>query len=220
MNHRVRTDLIGKRFGRFVVLEFSHINKYRNTEWKVRCDCGSELVQSRSSLTSGHTKSCGCLSLEGNAKKLAKIAEGRRAAARLRLASGLKKCAKPDCKEANPQPLESFAYSGKHADRKQPWCKGCYANNSQRHRRLNLSPEARDLLVSGQGNACASCGESFNNRRYHVDHDHSTGVIRGVLCAQCNMALGLLGDSPERISRLLDYTTKHRQLKLLKGGKG
>jgi len=38
-----------------------------------------------------------------------------------------------------------------------------------------------------------------------IDHCHKTGSVRGVLCTQCNMALGLLGESPERILGLFVY---------------
>ena len=38
-----------------------------------------------------------------------------------------------------------------------------------------------------------------------IDHCHATGVVRGVLCTQCNMALGLLGESPGRILGLFVY---------------
>lgn len=39
----------------------------------------------------------------------------------------------------------------------------------------------------------------------HIDHDHQTGKVRGVLCSRCNMALGLLHDSPATLARLIEY---------------
>jgi Recombination endonuclease VII len=39
----------------------------------------------------------------------------------------------------------------------------------------------------------------------HVDHDHATGAVRGLLCSDCNTALGHLHDSPEIIHSLLKY---------------
>lgn len=38
-----------------------------------------------------------------------------------------------------------------------------------------------------------------------VDHDHVTGKVRGLLCRQCNSALGFAGDNPERLERLARY---------------
>jgi ssDNA-binding Zn-finger/Zn-ribbon topoisomerase 1 len=40
---------------------------------------------------------------------------------------------------------------------------------------------------------------------YSIDHDHASGEIRGVLCSQCNLALGQLEDDPARIEGLLTY---------------
>jgi hypothetical protein len=38
-----------------------------------------------------------------------------------------------------------------------------------------------------------------------VDHDHATGAIRGIVCNNCNMALGLVDDSVERLEDLIGY---------------
>ena len=59
-----RLDLIGQRFGRLTVKEFSHVNKWKNTHWKCVCDCGNEVIIYGMSLKSGHTKSCGCYRVE------------------------------------------------------------------------------------------------------------------------------------------------------------
>lgn len=48
---------------------------------------------------------------------------------------------------------------------------------------------------------CEACGAP----RSVVDHCHDTGVVRGPLCANCNRAFGLLGEDPERISKLVVY---------------
>jgi hypothetical protein len=41
----------------------------------------------------------------------------------------------------------------------------------------------------------------------HVDHCHDTGVVRGILCPGCNVALGIFQDSPEILIRAADYVT-------------
>jgi hypothetical protein len=41
-----------------------------------------------------------------------------------------------------------------------------------------------------------------------VDHDHATGRVRGLLCAACNAALGLLQDNPRVILSAADYLLK------------
>jgi ribosomal protein S27E len=56
-------DITGKRFGRIVVLSFSHINN-RKAFWNCKCDCGNIKIIFGSSLKNGETKSCGCLQKE------------------------------------------------------------------------------------------------------------------------------------------------------------
>lgn len=57
-----RLLLTGQKFGRLTVADLAASD--RMTRWHVRCDCGSEFICRGTSLTSGHTKSCGCLSVE------------------------------------------------------------------------------------------------------------------------------------------------------------
>jgi len=55
-----------------------------------------------------------------------------------------------------------------------------------------------------QRGRCGICGKKLRSKRYKafaVDHDHKTGRIRGLLCAKCNTALGLLDDDIERLER-------------------
>ena len=77
-SHKGKTlkDIVGQRFGRLVVLErdFEEEKKhpFTNTYWKCQCDCGNIVTVVKSSLTTGATKSCGCLQKEIAAKSLAK----------------------------------------------------------------------------------------------------------------------------------------------------
>lgn len=57
-------DLIGKRFGRLVVVSLYSIDKYSTKKYVCRCDCGNTKIIGRSALTTGETKSCKCLSKE------------------------------------------------------------------------------------------------------------------------------------------------------------
>ena len=60
-----KLDIANKRFGKLTVLEMcDYRDKHRKTLWKCRCDCGKELVVNGSALTSGNTKSCGCVHKE------------------------------------------------------------------------------------------------------------------------------------------------------------
>ena len=61
-------NLVGKRYGRLVVIEKADSLK-GHVRWRCKCDCGKECVVHGSSLRSGNTKSCGCYKTE-NARKL------------------------------------------------------------------------------------------------------------------------------------------------------
>ena len=53
---------------------------------------------------------------------------------------------------------------------------------------------------------CQICGSTESrNGKLAIDHDHSTGEFRGMLCHKCNMAIGLLNDDVEVLSKAIDY---------------
>lgn len=62
----MREDLSGRRFGRLVVLEYSHTDKNRFLLWRCKCDCGKETISYGNGLRSGDSKSCGCARHETN----------------------------------------------------------------------------------------------------------------------------------------------------------
>lgn len=74
-----------------------------------------------------------------------------------------------------------------------------------------ISLEDYDKLLRNQGDKCAICGilQKELNKPLYVDHDHKTSKIRGLLCHNCNVAIGLLKDSLSNISNALDYLKKH-----------
>lgn len=77
--------------------------------------------------------------------------------------------------------------------------------------------EALDMLAK-QGNACALCKISLNEKSMNVDHCHKDGHVRGILCGKCNRAIGQLGDTIEAVSRALAYLLgSDRKTELLAG---
>lgn len=94
---------------------------------------------------------------------------------------------------ANPEKVR--AYSRKHGLKKA----------------YGLTPEQVDDMLAAQGHACAACRDPLAAfPRPHVDHDHTTGKVRGVLCAHCNRGLGSFKDSPERLEKAAEYLRKSR----------
>lgn len=87
----------------------------------------------------------------------------------------------------------------------------------ERARRLGTTVDEIERIRAEQGNACAICRESFptgeernkpNTNAEHVDHDHRSGKIRGLLCGPCNTAIGVLGDTADGLRRALAYLEK------------
>ena len=68
-----------------------------------------------------------------------------------------------------------------------------YDRETWRDRRYGLRPGQFDAMVNRQGNECAICRKDMGTGRgRHIDHDHKSGKVRGLLCAGCNTALGRL----------------------------
>ena len=64
-------------------------------------------------------------------------------------------------------------------------------------------------MVEAQNGLCKCCGKKpglvGRKARLHIDHDHETKKIRGLLCHQCNVILGLAGDDAQILRRLAVY---------------
>jgi len=73
-----------------------------------------------------------------------------------------------------------------------------------RLKRYGLAPEAYDLMLAEQGGVCAIC-RGPEVRTFHVDHDHLTGRVRGILCASCNHVLGRMKDDPALLRAAAAY---------------
>lgn len=66
-------------------------------------------------------------------------------------------------------------------------------------------------MLAAQGGCCAICrttkpgGQGDKYGRFHVDHDHATGVVRGLLCQRCNVGLGFFLDDSSRLRAAIGY---------------
>ena len=75
----------------------------------------------------------------------------------------------------------------------------------------NLTLEDFDIMLDEQGGVCKICGcEAYNERNAFreylvVDHCHDTGVVRGLLCSQCNIGLGSFNDNLSLVASATKY---------------
>jgi hypothetical protein len=72
--------------------------------------------------------------------------------------------------------------------------------------KYGLTPEGFDQLLAEQHGACAVCGRKMG-QDLHVDHDHKTNEVRGLLCGSCNRGIGLLQENPTHLHQAGRYLT-------------
>lgn len=70
-----------------------------------------------------------------------------------------------------------------------------------------MTEQDYDEMLAGQKGKCAICGtkKCSSGYRFAVDHDHKTGVVRGLLCRRCNQAIGQLNEIPELFEKAAGY---------------
>lgn len=81
-------------------------------------------------------------------------------------------------------------------------------------REFGINYEQYDQMLKEQKGVCAICGcpETKPNAKYlAVDHNHETGIVRGLLCNNCNRALGLLKDNKEILQSAIKYLEKYER---------
>lgn len=92
-----------------------------------------------------------------------------------------------------------------------------YHSNRARKSKLklsyNLTLEDYDKLLREQDGKCAICGTDTPTGKWKVfavDHCHKTGIVRGLLCNECNRGIGLLRDSSDILKKALDYLNRYK----------
>lgn len=130
----------------------------------------------------------------------------------------------PICSECGPKQPHEMSIKSPHL------CKRCstaktkawaaeHPSEWERSRRKSLlkkkyglTLEDYDDILEEQGNVCAICGDPPDDPRgfrAHIDHDHKTGRVRGILCTRCNHGLGNFKDSPEILRAAVKYLLDH-----------
>lgn len=84
---------------------------------------------------------------------------------------------------------------------------------SERNRKLKkygLTLEQYNFMLEAQNNSCAICKEDKKTiRDWHVDHCHTTGKVRGILCHHCNLLLGNARDNKNTLYNAINYLNKY-----------
>jgi len=76
-------------------------------------------------------------------------------------------------------------------------------------RKFGMTVEQYDVMLAAQGGGCCICGRPpRDDISLHVDHDHSTGMIRGILCFRCNNALADFQEDPALLIKAAGYVSR------------
>jgi hypothetical protein len=116
--------------------------------------------------------------------------------------------------------VDEFPRNRANADGLGGYCKPChnakgketytrlYGGTREYHlrRRYGITGADFEAMVQAQGGTCAVC----DGKPEHVDHDHATGEVRGVLCFNCNQALGNARDDLKVLKGLAAYLRSYR----------
>lgn len=181
-------DITGLTFSKLTVVKITdYRTKSGAIKWLCRCECGTEKIVTGSDLSKGSVKSCGCLS-RGLSKERGSYLKG----------------------DKNPSWKGGKKNRGSIA----------WANYRLGQAKCNLNGVSRDVtpeeylkLINSSKGICAICGISEEEAGYNhcVDHDHSSGKLRGVLCKSCNTGIGVFTDSIEKLEKAIIYLkNEHR----------
>ncbi len=98
----------------------------------------------------------------------------------------------------------------KESRKNNPRLTAVYSRRTNLRRYYGLEESEYDALFDSQQGKCAICQKDLEriSRSTHIDHCHSSGKIRGILCHHCNTAIGLLGDDVEKMKAAIEYLEK------------
>jgi hypothetical protein len=77
---------------------------------------------------------------------------------------------------------------------------------ASRNYKYGVTKEFLIELYQKQEGKCKICGEKPSTQRgLHIDHCHTTGSVRGLLCHGCNVGIGAMKENPEILSKAIEY---------------
>lgn len=132
---------------------------------------------------------------------------------------GTRRCFK--CNERKPYTPEFFPADHRRAEpgALKGTCKACSRRAERRvalRRNYGLTIEVVEAMIASQSGRCGICHQPFTDqgardktKRPHIDHCHSTGVVRGILCHHCNVLLGHAQDSPPLLKAAIQYLERN-----------
>ena len=116
------------------------------------------------------------------------------------------------------KPLEAFYKDVYKSSKLTSRCKECLNDRDWRptilKSKYGMTPDDWDEMLAEQGGGCAICGTTEPGGRwntFYVDHDHATDEVRGLLCNNHNVGLGMFNDDPDLLQKAIDYLRRHEE---------
>ena len=101
-------------------------------------------------------------------------------------------------------PAKEFSVDRLNKTGLRTWCKKCVREYCVTHS-YGISTSQYESMLSAQGGVCAICGSPPQKKRLAVDHCHTSGKVRGLLCDKCNRGIGMFMDRPELLDKAAVY---------------
>lgn len=109
--------------------------------------------------------------------------------------------------------LDCFSKIGNEWQKQNPNASARHKRNHHLLKKFGVTLKETEQLLAKQGGLCAICRRPINDSRGfspHVDHDHITGEVRGILCFNCNVGMGAFGDDADRLRAAAEYLERGR----------
>jgi len=121
----------------------------------------------------------------------------------------MKTCNK--CKVEKPL-SEFYKDNSNKKDKHQGKCKPCHEKVKFKSKvgAYGISVDEFYTMIEKQNNCCAICSKPLNLKKHtHIDHDHITNKVRGILCHCCNTAIGLFKEDRIVMQKAIEYLSHY-----------
>lgn len=204
-------DISGQRFGKWTAVRYDGTDG-KLTYWIFRCDCGREFRRDSTGIKLGRSNGCVKCVVKKNRKHSVKPVTRKQ----------LKKSeANRRWRKKNPEKckVNREKWRAKNKEWYRAYAKKWFKENERRakdsrlKRTFGITIDEYEKLLAAQAGLCAICRrpqQRHGHKNLHVDHDHNTGKVRGLLCWKCNTTLGLVGDSAVLLTSAISYLGGHK----------
>jgi hypothetical protein len=199
-----RIDMIGQKFGKLTAVGVID-SKRKHLTYKCLCDCGNYIDVRGNSLRSGNTKSCGCIrrpNLIGLENDHGVVIE--------KIKNQVWKLSCKHCGKThiqNQREIRNNSHSMSCSFYRPPNYSGIEKRDGIIRRQYGITLNEYNEMLENQNYKCAICGneDEVEGRRLAIDHCHTSGKVRGLLCGKCNRGLGLFYDNVELLNNAILY---------------